>query len=158
LSGPGTATLDARLVLPDRPFDPEAWRRLGAATLRGAHLRTSMLDIGPGVLSRFGVVSPLEGKVEIAADVAEGISGATFHVDLSKVRGGLLRRPIAARIDGGIDGNETHILATVREDTTTLVTVRARIPMSLTALAHDAHAFTTAPLEASATIDAVPAR
>src|SRR5262249_54251420 len=53
---------------------------------------------------------------------------------------------------------ETRATAVVRGGDAKLATVRARAPVSLAVLLHDVRAIATAPLEADATLEAVPIR
>lgn len=129
--GVGTVAVQADLAVPDRPFDPATWRRLGRGALRGASVRAEGIAIEPGLLDRFGVVSDLRGRAGVAVDVGAAARTVQAVVDVGELRGGQLVQPIDVHVTAALDERATTADVTVGSRGDRLVQVQGRLPVSL---------------------------
>jgi translocation and assembly module TamB len=133
--GTGTLTAQAELAMPDRPFDPAAWRRLGRDALRGASARVEGIAIDPALLDRLGVTaSPgtgLRGRASVAIDVGAAVRTAQAVVDVSELRGGPLDQPIDVHVTASLDDRATLATVGVGSHGASLIELEGRLPVSL---------------------------
>jgi len=124
----------ATLSPPEHLFDPAAWQRLDARQLRDAQLRLPDAAL-EAVLAALALPPAVTGRVAATVDLADLASGARFEIDLSEVRGGLLVRPVDARLAGTVRERDATVDLLVRSATIPLLALRAAAPVELTALA-----------------------
>ena len=157
IAGLGKLVASAQLALPARVLDPDAWRHLGPAALRGAQLQTERIVVDAALLDRLGIASSLRGMASLRAEIGAGARTATLTGDLLEVRGAPLAQPVTAHVVVGLDGTA----ATAAVDVTTvahatpLLRIDARVPMSpgaLDRLLSDRSALVGLPLIASLTL------
>ena len=129
--GLGNATAQAELAMPDRPFDPAAWRRLGRDALRGASARIEGIAIDPALLDRLGVASELRGRAGAAIDLGPAARTAQLVVDVGELRGGPLDQPIDVHVTAALDERETTASIGVGQHGASLVELDGRLPVSL---------------------------
>jgi len=147
----------AQLGVPGRPFDPAAWRALGPDALRGATARLDGIRIDPALLDQLGVSSTLNGQATVAAEIGEGFRSAHLAIDLAQLRGDPLVHPIDAHLAVAVDGREANTSMVVRANTTPLVELRGRIPISLASLRANPRAVLRERVQATARLPWVPA-
>lgn len=133
-AGAGNATAQAELEMPDRPFDPAAWRRIGRGALRGASVRSEGITIDPGLLDRLGVTSELRGRAGFSIDVGDSARTAQAVVDVAQLRGGPLAAPVDVHLAANLDERTTTTSLTVASKGAPLVQVTGRLPASLAEL------------------------
>jgi hypothetical protein len=129
--GIGNATAQAELAMPDQPFDPAAWRRLGRDALRGASARVEGVAIDPALLARLGVKSELRGRAAAAIDLGPAARTAQVVVDVGELRGGPLDQPIDVHATATLDERATTATIGVGQHGASLVEVEGRLPVSL---------------------------
>jgi hypothetical protein len=148
---------DAQFRTPERLFDIEAWKRLGANAFRGGSVRAERLAFQPGTLERLGIVSDLRGELAIGAELEPGMKTARFAVNLHGLRGGLFAKPIAATVSGVLDDKSSRVIASVHAENITLMRVSSSIPMTLDEIRANPQAVRTAPITGLVSIEHVPA-
>jgi autotransporter translocation and assembly factor TamB len=129
--GIGNGTAQAELVVPDRPFDPAAWRRLGREALRGASARVEGIAIDPVLLDRLGVASELRGRAGAAIDLGPAVRTAQVVLDVGELRGGPLDQPIDVHATASLDERATTAAIGVGSRGASLVELEGRLPVSL---------------------------
>lgn len=147
----------ATVALPDRPFDPAAWQRVGLPAVRGANLAVDEISIDPGLLDRFGVTTELRGRVKLAAAISEGARSANVTVDLAQLRGGQIAQPIDARIQASLDDKRGGASILVTSGRSTLLDLKGEIPLTIDQVLADPQRLVTTPLRVTGTIPAAPA-
>jgi TamB, inner membrane protein subunit of TAM complex len=130
-AGTGTLTAQAELAMPDRPFDPAAWRQLGRAALHGASARVEGVVIDPALLDRLGVASALRGRAAAAIDLGPAARTAQATVDVGALRGGPLDQPIDVHVTASLDDRATTAAVSVGSGGASLVELEGRLPVSL---------------------------
>lgn len=170
VDGVGKVDAQATIEVPDRLFDPAAWRTLGRRALRTASVRAENIAFDPGVLDRFGVISNLRGNATLVAEVGEGVSSAKVDLLVRQLRGDPIALPVDIRVVGQIDGAATLATVTVasapRAATATqkaapavaLLDAKARIPLTLAQVQANPRAAMTVPITGTATLPNVPAK
>lgn len=148
---------EARLMTPDRIFDPSAWQRLGHDAFRGGRLRAEGLAFEPGTLQRLGVVSQLRGELAIAAELDEGLDAVRFAVNLYNLRGGLLAKPVSIAVAGAVDDRSTRVNADLRAKNITLLHASSELPITLERLRTNRAGIESTPLDGRIRIAQVPA-
>src|SRR5262249_53868428 len=151
IAGVGGGKIAAELQVPDRAFDPDAWRRLGRDALRSATVRVDEIPIDPGLLGRFGVTAGLRGKLRLAVDVGAGARENRLALDARQLRGGVLDRPIHVHVDAVTAPHHVHGLLAARSGKLALVTIDGDIAAGIDALT------TSAPITATLRIPAASA-
>lgn len=132
--GAGNATAQADLTMPERPFDPAAWKRLGRGALHGATVRSDNISIDPALLDRLGIVSQLHGKAGISVDISEAARTAQAVIEIGELRGGALSQPIDAKLTASLDERATTTALTVASKGKPLLQMTGRLPVSLAEL------------------------
>jgi autotransporter translocation and assembly factor TamB len=151
--GTGTLTAQAELAMPDRPFDPAAWRQLGRGALHGASVRAEGINVDPGLLDRFGVVSELRGRAGIALDIGPAARSLQAVIDVAELRGGPIAQPIDVHATTELDDRATTAGLTVASRGAPLIQLTSRLPVSLPELLDrrgNAAAIRATPLAATA--------
>jgi hypothetical protein len=149
----GTLTAQAEIAMPDQPFDPAAWRRLGRDALHGASVRAEGITIDPGLLDRFGVNTELRGRAGVALDIGPAARSLQAVVDVTQLRGGPIAQPIDVHATTALDDRGTTVGLTVASGSSQLIQLTSRVPVSLPELLdrrEDAAAIRRTPLAASA--------
>jgi uncharacterized protein involved in outer membrane biogenesis len=152
-SGVGNATAQAELEMPEKPFDPAAWRRLGRGALHGASLRSEGITIDPGLLDRLGITSELRGRAGFSIDVGDAARTAQAVIDVGELRGGPIAQPVDIHLTAGLDERTTTTALTVASKGAPLIQVTGRLPASLAELLDrrgDPAALKATPLSATA--------
>ncbi len=157
-NGQARLLVEAKVVTPERIFDPAAWKRLGHDAFRGGTVRAERLAFQPGTLERLGIVSDLRGELAVGAEIEPGLDEVRFAVNAYKLRGGLFAKPIDVRIVGAIDDTSTRAKADVRAQGVTLVHFASEVPISISDLRENPQGAKTAKLTGQARIDQVPAK
>ena len=129
--GTGSLTAQAELGIPDRPFDPAAWRRLGRGALHGASLRAEGITIDPALLDRFGITTELRGRLGVAIDLGEAGRTLQAVVDVGQLRGGPIAQPLDVHATAGLGERATTAAVTVASRGAPLVELQAKLPVSL---------------------------
>jgi hypothetical protein len=135
-AGVGTATAKARVALPERLFDPDAWRQLGVNALRGASVRTDTVNVDPAMLARFGITSTMRGRARFELDVGDGLSTVRLAAIADDVRGTPIAEPVSLRVNAAIDDKQTtaSIAMTSQGKPVTLLAFEGRVPISVASL------------------------
>jgi hypothetical protein len=157
LEGVETATADAQLELPVRPFDPAQWQALGRRVLHHASVALAPLDFDPAVLARAHVDAPYSGHLEATVDVSEGAGSVTAAIDATKLRGGAIVQPVELHAQAAIDERGAHVTGDVAASGKPLVTLEAAAPIAIDRIA-DALAHPVAPLTGTIAIPKVAAQ
>ena len=122
----------ARLKIPDRPFDPRAWQRLGPNVVDRVTATARDLAIDARVLALLGLSSPLRGRASVEVAIEAGGSAAALRLDVKEVRGPPLVRPIDLQITARADATGTAGAVRISTGATTLVELAdARSPATI---------------------------
>ncbi|MGE5186681.1 MAG: hypothetical protein ACM31C_31725, partial [Acidobacteriota bacterium] len=154
----GQIALAARIATPDRVFDVAAWKRLGPAALKSAHVKTGELAFDPGTLEKLGIASLMRGRVAVDAEVGPALHDARVAVDVRDLHGGVITMPVAAHVDASIDEQLAKAALAVQANGVEIVRARVDSPLGLDRLRADPKAAKQAPLRATIEIPDVPAR
>jgi hypothetical protein len=161
VEGVGNAVVQARLALPERLFDPDAWAGLGRTALRGASVRTDSIAFDPALLDRLGIRSNARGRVSVAVELGEAGRTGTATVDLAGLRGSPIAQPVDVHLAATMDERVTTSTLSVQAAGTTLVEAQARLPLAVEALVQrwrsDPAAARATPFTATATMAEVDA-
>src|SRR5262249_2207114 len=111
------ATATARVAIPDRMFDPDAWRGAGRALLREGTVEIADTAVDPKLLPRFGIDAAVPGRFGIdgafragvGAKLTVGAALASVHVvaDVRDVHGGAIAKPVAIHAEVTADSHGT---------------------------------------------------
>jgi hypothetical protein len=167
----GTIDAQARFSMPDRLFDPAAWKGLGRGALRGASVRAQNIQIDPALLDRFEIRTPLRAKVGFVAEVTEAARAAKLAVTVRSLRGAPIVQPLDIDLNAAIDDKATTagILVRTRPEQRvnrqivigapiTIVEVKGNLPLTLAQLEADPQVVRGLPLALTASIPNVPAK
>ena len=167
----GAIDAQARFGMPDRVFDPAAWKQLGRGALRGASIRMQEVQIDPALLDRFEIRTQLRGKIGMVAEVTEAARAAKLAVTVRSLRGAPIVQPLDIDLNAAIDDKTTIAGITVRTrperrvnrqivvgNPITLVDVKGNLPLTLAQLEADPQAVRDLPLALTATVPNVPAK
>ena len=152
-AGAGNATAQAELEMPERPFDPAAWRRLGREALHSASVRSEGITIDPGLLDRLGITSELRGRAGFSIDIGDAARTAQATIDVSQLRGGPIAQPVDVHLTAGLDERTTTASLTVAAKGAPLIQVTGQLPATLAELLDrrsDPAALSATPLRATA--------
>jgi len=153
----GGATLEARLQIPERPFDPAAWQRLGRHVIAGATARTSEISIDPTLLARLGVRAEYRARATVDVVVGAGAESADVHVEVRDLRGGVLARGIDIDVTAQTDSDGTIAGVRASSGALTLVETRdLRTPVTLAQWLDAPRAALAAPLAGTLAIPSQP--
>ncbi|HTJ42467.1 MAG TPA: translocation/assembly module TamB domain-containing protein [Kofleriaceae bacterium] len=104
--GLATAKASAILRLPDRPFDPIAWRSLDPHDVYGAHLRVDGDLKDQELVRKLGLASAAwHGKASVDVDVAAALAKGTMIAKLAQFHGGPIVEPIDGELAITVDPN-----------------------------------------------------
>ncbi|MGE0400064.1 MAG: translocation/assembly module TamB domain-containing protein [Kofleriaceae bacterium] len=121
----------ARVALPERPFDPLAWKAVGLPAVRGANVAVDEILIEPGLLDRFGITTELRGRVKFAADISEGARSASVRLDVAQLRGDMIAQPINASVKATLDERNGSASVLVTSGKTRLLDVKGELPITI---------------------------
>jgi hypothetical protein len=124
------AAIDANVGLPQHPFDPDEWARLGTGALKHATIRADKITFDRALLARLGVERDLSGVIDATVDVESGLSAAALTFDVKNVTGPELRAPVAVHVEAGIGGGGTTATMTAKMGNVG-VAVDARSPLTM---------------------------
>ena len=153
LEGVDTVAAAAQLELPARPFDPAEWQALGRTALHHATVTLAPLDFDPAVLAKAHLDQPYHGHLEAKLDVSEGASSATATIDVTKLAGGAIVKPVDVHLEADVDRHGVHVTGGVLDGPQQLVAIDVAAPLMLDRLA----AFAAEPLSGTIAIPQVPA-
>ena len=154
----GAATVGARLAIPDRVFDPAAWKALGTRVVDRAIAEANDIAIGPELFAALKIDAPYRGTGSIKVDVGAGGSSASVGVDVRGVTGGALVRGIDAHIQATADASGTRAELGIAEGDVVLASLPdGRTPVTLDAWIADPRAALAAPLAGTLSVGKVQA-
>jgi hypothetical protein len=153
----GSATATLQLAVPDRPFDPAAWRLLGRAALRGGHVEVGPIAVDPAMLARLGVDSTARGKLHATVDVGERAKSIQLVATLTDLRATAAAAPVDAQIDAQIDDTGTRVRADATAAHAPLVHVDGTAQVTLAELVAAPSRARTAAVTATVTMAKAPA-
>ncbi|HEY1551679.1 MAG TPA: translocation/assembly module TamB domain-containing protein, partial [Kofleriaceae bacterium] len=149
----GRVDLALDLKLPAKPFDPAAWQRLGAKSLKSASVRANNLAFDPGLLKRFGVSSLLRGHATLDVEVGEALSSVKASFKIPDLRGSPLAKPVNTDLEATVDGKSaTMTLALQTDKQVAMLNAKAEVPISIAQLRGNPQQLMTLPLTASVEI------
>jgi translocation and assembly module TamB len=167
----GAIDAQARFGMPDKLFDPAAWKNLGRGALRGASIRAQNIQIDPALLDRFDIRTQMRGKVGFVAEVTEAARSAKLAVAVRSLRGAPIVQPLDIDFNAAIDdkATTTGILVRTRPERRvnrqivvgapiSIVEVKGNLPLTLAQLEADPQAVRDLPLAVTATVPNVPAK
>ena len=157
VEGIGGILADARVAMPDRWFDPAAWKAKGRGVLRGASMRIENVNLDPGLFDRFDIVTQLRGRASLAAEIADAARSARIAVDVIELRGSPIAQPIELHLTAAIDEHDARATLAVRAKSTPLLEVRGTVPVSIDQLLEHPSSVRAAPLSVTAEVPRVPA-
>ncbi len=154
VDGIGVIGVAARIVFPDRPFDPRAWKQLGRGVIRVLTVSAEDIAIDPAKLAKLGINAPYRGRADVSLAVAVGAGEGKLTVNLRDIRGGLLVQGVDAQIEASTNARNTTASLKVRHtragewaDGDKLVTqVAAQLPVTFDQWVAAPGAASTAPL------------
>jgi autotransporter translocation and assembly factor TamB len=146
----GTMTARAELTLPANVFDLNEWQKLGVKAVHGATLRSTQIAFDPAMLQRFGIESSMRGKANLTVDISDSLETVKVAGDITELRGSPIAQPIAAHVEVNLDGKLAtgKFVITSKQGTVTLLSLEAKLPITLEQLRTDPHSLSTAPLDA----------
>jgi translocation and assembly module TamB len=132
----GTAVATAQLRVPERVFDPAAWRRLGRDAIVGAAVRTDEIVVDPAMLARLGMTSTMRGRAKLDIEVAEGMRAIKVAARARELRGTPLAKPVDLQINATIDDQAARAMIAMTSEgaKTTLLNVEGHVPITLAQL------------------------
>jgi hypothetical protein len=101
------------VALPQRLFDPAAWKQLGQRVVRSADVSTHGILIDPGRLAKLGIATPYSGRAHVKVEIGEGGETARLAVDLRKLVGGTLAQPVDVHVEARTGETQTSACAYV---------------------------------------------
>lgn len=118
------------IALPRYPFDPKAWKTLGARMIADGTIHAKDVQVTPEVVAKLGFKAPYHGTVDLDAEIAEGATGATLALDVKGIAGGAIVKPVDVHVEGGIDSvAHAHVIASSGD--LTLVDATAEAPLTV---------------------------
>lgn len=153
----GGVEAQATIHIPDRIFDPAAWKAKGRGALHGAFVRADNIEISPGLLDRLKVRSSMRGTVSVLAEVTESMKSAKLSVSARQVRGAPINQPIDVAMTASIDGRSTLANLVATSKGTKLLDVNGKLPITIQQVEADPSIIQAAPLQVTARLPDVPA-
>jgi hypothetical protein len=130
LVGVAGAEGSVHVALPRHPFDPQAWKTLGARVIAHGSVHAKGVQITPEVLAKLGSKAPYRATVDLDAEIAEGAAGATLALDVKGLAGGALVKPVDVHLEGAID-HGAHATITASSGDLVLVEANAQAPLTV---------------------------
>ncbi len=154
------ARATASLRLPPRPLDVAIWRQLDTRALLGATVDVDRLVIDRALLARLGRAEPVSAVAALHATIAAGVTGATARLELTDVRGPVLRQPIEVHVDATLGATGVEATLTTRAAGRTLLTATGglvvALPTVLAAPARVRELVLAAPVHGTVTMPVTP--
>ncbi len=113
LSDVGEASIGLRIVFPQYPFDPAAWKQLGRGVVKSLTASFDDIAVDPVKLAKLGISAPYAGRADIRIAVGSAATAATIDVDLRSIEGGVLVKPIDVHAEATTDSTGTVASACV---------------------------------------------
>jgi autotransporter translocation and assembly factor TamB len=157
IDGIGGIRANARIGIPDRVFDPAAWRALGRGALRSASLRVDRVALDPGLFDRFNITTQLRGQLSIAAEVSEAAKSAQLSILVEQLRGDPIAQPVDLQFVAAIDDKAASAMLSIHSKTVTLLDLKAKLPVTVDQLLANPKAVRDLPLDLTAAIPQTPA-
>ena len=132
--GIGQLQAEARLQLPDRQFDPAAWKQLGRAALQGASVHAENIEIDPAMLDRLGIVRDIRAKVSLAVELSAEGKTLDAKLDVAQLRGAPIDQPIDIHAGVAIGDQDTQVTMSVQSKNSPLLELAGKVPLTLTKL------------------------
>ena len=157
----GATAIAVRLVIPDHPFDPAAWKALGPHLVHGATVEASAIEIRPSLLSLVDIGTPFTGKARVKVVLGDGASSATVTVDIKNLSGGPLvgGGGIDVHVEGTADAQGTRALVQASSGGMTLLKLPdLATPITLAQWMAGAPNARSAPLSGTLTIGSIDAK
>ncbi|HEU0033024.1 MAG TPA: translocation/assembly module TamB domain-containing protein [Kofleriaceae bacterium] len=166
----------ARFDMPDRIFDPAAWRSLGRDAFLGATVQANDIAFDPGMLDRLGITKQYaRGKLSFVAELKQAFADARVSVAVRDLRGSPISQPMDVDMVAGIDAkatgatldirtremlrtvNGSKVTETFRGPSIPIIEARADIPLTIAEIEHDPKAALGKAIRVTAKIPRVPA-
>lgn len=155
----GGADAEIRLQIPDRVFDPAAWKALGTGVVHRATVRTTDVAFDGRLLARFGIDAPYAGRANAEILVGTGGSSVDVTATVRGVHGGMIKRNLDVAVTARVDDQGTN--ATVRVTSGTLMLLDlpdAHSPVTLAAWVAGPRAQLGSRISGTMTIPRLPVR
>lgn len=124
-----TATIDATVAVPKRPFDVAAWRKLDVRALQGATITVDEIELDDKLATRLGLPAGIHGRFGGSIDVAAAVRELRARLVARGVTGGPLARPIDILADATLDANGLTATVTGSIDGVSALTATATAPV-----------------------------
>jgi len=155
----GAVEAETRLQIPDRVFDPAAWKALRARVVHSATVRTTDVAFDGRLLARLGIDAPYTGRASAQLVVGAGGSSVDVTASVRDFRGGPIVRGLAVAVTGRVDDQGTRGTLRATSGALTLVDLpNARSPLTLDALVAAPRAALASRIEGTLTLPRTPAR
>jgi hypothetical protein len=128
LEGFGEAHVAAQIVVPEHPFEPTEWKRLGRGIVRVMTASIEDLAIDPKKLAKLGIDLPYSAKLGATVQLSAGTGEARANLEVKGLQGGKLVRPVDLVVEAGIDPKNTNAAITLSTGKSTLTTITAALP------------------------------
>lgn len=132
--GIGNVQAQAQLVVPEKMFDPVAWKQLGPAALKGATVSAEQITVDPGMLDRFGIISEMRAKVSFGVEVGEGARTFDAAVDVKGLTGAPIAQPLDIHLGAKVDDHETTLGLDVKTKGAALLALDGKVPLTIRAV------------------------
>jgi autotransporter translocation and assembly factor TamB len=129
--GIGGLSAKAQIEMPERLFDPVAWKQLGRGALRSATVRAENIAIDPAMLERFGVIGQMRGRANVVVDVGEAARALKAAVDVVGLRGDPIVQPIDIHLEATTDDRAIASSLSVSSKGGRLIDLQGRLPLSI---------------------------
>jgi translocation and assembly module TamB len=159
--GIGRVQAQAQLTVPEKMFDPAAWKALGRGALKGATVKADDITIDPATLDRLGIVSELRAKLNVAVELGEAARTFDATVDVAGLRGAPISQPLDIHFDTRVGDADTTVKLDVKTKGAVLLALDGKVPLTIRSALDrkdDPEAIKATPLDATlklARVDAV---
>ncbi|HSR96303.1 MAG TPA: translocation/assembly module TamB domain-containing protein [Kofleriaceae bacterium] len=129
--GIGGMSAKAQLAMPERMFDPVAWKRLGRGALQSATVRAENIAFDPALFEKLGIESQMRGRVNVVVDVGPAARALKAEIDVSQLRGDAVVEPIDVHLETNTDERAIAASLSVASKGGHLIDLQGRLPMSI---------------------------
>jgi hypothetical protein len=148
----GTATIEATVRVPSRPFDVKGWRALDIRAIKGATVTVDEITVDDKIAKRFGL-GGLRGRIGGSIDVTEALREIHARAVGRGITGGPLARPVDLVVDAKLDADGAEVTVNGALDGVAVLTATASAPVDPGQLVGDARkALSSVPITGSASI------
>ncbi|MBA3454927.1 MAG: translocation/assembly module TamB domain-containing protein [Deltaproteobacteria bacterium] len=155
----GGADAEIRLQIPDRIFDPIAWKALGPGVVHRATIRTTDVAFDGRLLARFGIDAPYSGRANAEILVGTGGSSVDVKARVRGIHGGMIKRDLDVALIARADDKGTDATVRVGSGTRLLLDLPdAHSPVRLADWIADPKAQLASRVSGTMTIPRIPAR